>query len=475
MIKKLHFHLGLCLLACLVWAGCSNPFQSFKTKNDTNESLASIIKKGKIVAVVDCNSTDYFIYKGVPMGFQFELLQKFADYIGVRLEIKTANTVNAAFSMLNHKQCDILAKDLGITTQYASKAAFSFPHSQARQVLVQRKPANWAKMKPAELDEKMVRNQLELAGKTVFVPKNSMYKSRLVNLSEEIGDSIHTVEVTKLTTEELIQLVSNGKIEFTVCDENVAFVNQKYFDNIDIQTAISFPQNKAWAVRRADKELLTEINNWLVKYKATHQFQLLYKKYFQNPKSTEMVNSQLYAPKNGKISIYDDLIKLESKKIGWDWRLLASMICTESRFAPKARSTSGAIGLMQLKAEAFKHLNMKPSVSPQQNIIAGVQYIKWLDDLFKPDVKDVNERIKFVLAAYNIGHGHVTDARKLAEKYGKNPNRWDNQVEYFLLHKTLAQYYKDPLAEHGFCKGYIPCFYVEEIMDRYGYYKEARL
>ena len=330
-------------------------------------------------------------------------------------------------------------------------------------------------MTSADLDEKLVRNQLKLGGKTVFVPKNSMYKNRLVNLSDEIGDSINIVEVTKLTSEELIKLVANGRIDYTVCDENAAFVNQRYFDNIDIQTAVSFPQNKAWAVRRSNKELLTEINNWLTKYKSTHQFQLLYKKYFHNPKACEIVNSQFYAPKKGKISIYDDMIKAESQKIGWDWRLLASLICTESRFRPQARSTSGAMGLMQLKADAFTHLNLRPSYSPQQNISAGVQYIKWLDDLFKADVINLDERVKFVLASYNIGHGHVTDARKLAEKYGKDPNRWDNNVEYFLLHKTLAQYYKDPLAEHGFCKGYIPCFYVEEIMDRYGYYKEAKL
>lgn len=475
MTKKPFLQLSLYLLISIVIAACSNPFQKFKKQDESGENLSSIIRRGKIVAIVDCNSTDYFVYKGVPMGFQFELLQKFADYIGVRVEIKTSHSINAAFTLLNNKQCDILAKDLGITKQYTSKVAFSFPHSQARQVLVQRKPVDWSKMASAELDEKLVRNQLKLGGKTVFVPKNSMYKNRLVNLSDEIGDSINIVEVTKLSSEDLIKLVANGRIDYTVCDENMAYVNQKYFDNIDIQTAVSFPQNKAWAVRKSNKELLTEINNWLTKYKSTHQFQLLYKKYFQNPKACEIVNSQFYSAKKGKISIYDDMIKTESKKIGWDWRLLASMICTESRFRPQARSSSGAMGLMQLKPDAFTHLNLRPSYSPQQNIAAGVQYIKWLDDLFKAEVTDLDERIKFVLAAYNIGHGHVTDARKLAEKYGKDPNRWENQVEYFLLHKTLAQYYKDPLAEHGFCKGYIPCFYVEEIMDRYGYYKEAKL
>jgi len=126
MFQKRFISNSLAFLFCLLILGCSNPFHRFGNKSETEDKLANIIRKGKIVAILDCNSTDYFVYKGVPMGFQFELLKRFADYLGVRLEVKTSKTVTSAFALLNNNQCDILAKDLGITVQFHTAKLVKF-------------------------------------------------------------------------------------------------------------------------------------------------------------------------------------------------------------------------------------------------------------------------------------------------------------------------------------------------------------
>ena len=115
------------------------------------------------------------------------------------------------------------------------------------------------------------------------------------------------------------------------------------------------------------------------------------------------------------------MIKMYSDRINWDWRLLASLICQESRFNPDVKSRVGAYGLMQIMPETGKNFGIDITSSPKNNIKAGARYINWLHSIFDPKIPDENERIKFILASYNAGPGHVLDAMKLAEKNGMDP------------------------------------------------------
>jgi membrane-bound lytic murein transglycosylase F len=108
--------------------------------------------------------------------------------------------------------------------------------------------------------------------------------------------------------------------------------------------------------------------------------------------------------------------------------------------------------------------------SPQKHIEAGVKYIQWLDGILLDKITDREERIKFVIAAYNVGLGHVLDARRLAEKYKKDPNIWTGNVDYFILHKSNPEYYQDPVVKYGYCRGEEPYRYVTEILDRFKHY-----
>jgi membrane-bound lytic murein transglycosylase F len=405
------------------------------------------------------------------MGYQYDLIHEFSDALGIDFEIIAENDLEKSFHYLESGKCDLLALNLTVTKERSKLIQFTIPHSKSRQILVQRKPENWESMKPMELNNSVIRNQLDLAGKTIYVQKNSSYATRLRNLSDEIGDSIIVVEVDE-DVEKLIKEVAKGEIKYTVCDENLAKVNQTFYPEIDINTAISFPQYLAWAVRKEGaKQLLDTLNNWLRVFKKTEKYGMIYNRYFENSKTGYMVKRSMIFVGEGQLSPYDKLIRKYSDSLNWDWRLLASMIYQESGFYPKAVSWVGAFGLMQLMPSTARYYGVSIKSPPEKNIEAGVQYLKWLEEIFEDKVRYREERIKFVLASYNVGLGHVLDARALAKKYGKDPEIWDGNVEEFILKKSDPKYYLDPVVRFGYCRGEETYNYVKNILERYNDYE----
>jgi membrane-bound lytic murein transglycosylase F len=439
----------------------------------TEQSLVeTILSRGKLIATTSYSSTNYFVYRGEPMGYQYELLTSFADFLGVNLEIVVKNEIESAFDALENGECDLIALDLAITKERKKQVDFSNPLSQTRQVLVQRKPDNWRKMGTwDEMERRMVRNQVDLAGKTIHICSNSSLSERLHNLQQEIGDTIFVIQEPELTPEDLIRMVAEGQIDFTVVDEHIALVNQNYYSDIDISTPVSFPQNIGWAVRKGSDGLLTSINTWLEENKRSRKNLMVYNKYFTNPRSARLIHSEFNAVKSGRISEYDDILKEQSEILNWDWRLLAALIFEESTFDPDVRSWAGATGLMQLMPTTMEQFGIDSLASPRENIEAGVQFLKWLDNQFVKQIIDDQERLKFVLAAYNVGIAHVFDAMRLAQKYGKDPTKWADNVDYFILNKSNPKYYTDAVAFYGYARGEEPYNFVGDILERYDHYR----
>ncbi|PTN05975.1 transglycosylase SLT domain-containing protein [Mangrovibacterium marinum] len=471
MKRKNFIKPSLILLVLFAFVACSTGNRkNEKKKTAQNTELSRILKSGKLRAVVDYNSTNYFIYRGRPMGFKYELLQHLAADMGVKLEISVSNNLEETFEGLRKKRYDLVAKNLTVTKSRNKLIDFTEPLEQTRQVLVQRRPPNWQSLTHQQLEDSLIRNQLELAGKTIYVQKNTAHYRRLMNLSEEIGAEINIVQDSIYGVEQLVSMVANGEINLTVCDENVAKVNQTYFPNLDIATPISFPQNIAWAIHRNSPEWRAYLNNWISNFKQTRDFAILYKKYFEVNRAHLRVLDDYHSLSGGKISPYDDIIKKESKQYGIDWRLTAAVIYQESKFDTAAVSWAGAYGLMQVMPESADLFRILDYEKPAKNIEVGVRLLKWLDDNFKHEVPDSLERVKFVLAAYNVGLGHVKDAQRLAEKYNKIPIVWTNNVDYFLLNKSAAKYYKDPVVKWGYCRGEEPFEYVNKVLNTYHHY-----
>lgn len=463
------------LLTFVILLSCTNNSQKHSgTFVTAKGGLNTILERGKLIAVTDLGSTSYFIYRGEPMGYQFDLLHSFADYLGVSLEIQTNHNPESAIGKLNSGQYDLIAKGLLITHDRRSQISFSEPMMQTRQVLVQRKPDNWRRMRTwEEVEKQLIRNPLDLSGKTIYIQQNAAYHDRLIHLQKETGANINIIEVSETDTEDLIAMVAKGEIDYTISDEHIAMVNAKFYPDLDAQTPVSLSQNVGWAVRRGNNELLDAMNAWWADFSKTAHARLLYDRYFNNPRGLHAGQQEYHSRKGGRISNYDDIIKKHSKSIDWDWRLLASLIYQESRFQHETSSHKGAYGIMQMMPATAISLGIDSTASAVEQIAAGVNYLKWLDKQFSAEIIDHAERQKFVIAAYNVGLAHVFDARRLASKNNKNPNVWEGNVDYYLRNKSKPEYYLDEVVQYGYCRGEEPYNFVSEILNRFGHYQAA--
>lgn len=435
--------------------------------------LQEIREDGYLTAIAIYNSTSYFLYRGEPMGFEYELLSQLADELKLELRIKIADNIDELFTMLNNGEGDIIAYGLSITEPRKKVISFTEPHYVTHQALVQRKPENWRSLPGYKIDDQLIDDPLELQNETVYVRRNSSYYERLQNLQKEIGGKIYIEPVSgEKTTDEIIKMVADGEIDYTVADYNIAALNQTYFPILDVETQISFSQQVAWGVRKNSPQLLQGINMWLKKTKKKSSYRVLYNKYFKNRKSYQrMIKSDFYSKNSGKISRYDKAIKKYASTLDWDWRLLSSLIYQESRFEPDAKSWAGAGGLMQIMPSTASDLGLTDLSDPDQNIAAGTAYLQKLWNNW-PTIPDTLQRIKFVMASYNCGLGHVRDAQRLAKANGEDPLLWDDNVEDYLLRLSNREYYTHPKVRYGFVRGQEPYLYVKEIFLRYEHYKQ---
>lgn len=426
--------------------------------------LKHVKLRGKLRVVTDYNSTNYFIYKGRTMGFQYEMLKALADHLGVKLELIVNNDLNSCFTSLEKGDIDLIGMNLAVTDDRIGRFNFTIPHSQSRQVLVQRKVDSI----------NFISNEQDLICKHVHVSAGSSFQERLEQLSSYLEGDIH-IEATEEEVEDLIARVASGDIQYTIADENVAKVNQIYHPGIDVSTKVSTPQNLAWALRKGADHLTKDINMWLINFQKTRKYKNIYRKYYKSERIGERIQSEYFSLKSGKISEYDELLRDKAKIIGWDWRLLSALVYQESRFDPQARSWVGAFGLMQLMPETAYRYDVDTLSHPIENVDAGVRYLKYLEGKLDKTLEDKTDRLEFLLASYNVGLGHILDARRLAKKNGKNPDQWKGSVDYYLLNKAKPEFYNDPVVKYGYCRGEEPYQYVIKILDRYKHYQNIVL
>ncbi|BAX80407.1 MltF family protein [Labilibaculum antarcticum] len=429
--------------------------------------LKHVKLRGVLRVVTDYNSTNYFIYKGHAMGFQYEMLEALADHLGVKLELTVNNDLISSFASLEQGDVDLLGMNLAVTPDRMEKFNFTIPHSQSPQVVIQRHP----------LKDSIgfIRTSNDLEGKRIQVQAGSSFEEHLLKLSGEMALPIDIVAIENVEMEELIAMVANGEIDYTVADENVALVNSTYYPNVNFKTSVSVPQNLAWALRKGANHLTHDINIWLMEFQKTKKYRRIYQRYFESSRIEKMMQSEYFTVKSGKISDYDDLLKEKAKMIDWDWRLLAALISQESNFDPKAQSWVGAFGLMQLMPETAYRYDVDSLSSAIDNVDAGVRHLKYLKYKLNKILTDKTDELNFVLASYNVGLGHVLDARRLAVKNGKNPDQWKGSVDYYLLNKSKPEFFNDPVVKYGYCRGSEPYQYVIKILERYNNYQNIVL
>jgi membrane-bound lytic murein transglycosylase F len=475
---------ALILSALLVLASCKTSGDQVSTeqtqvaekaeqKPDIQRDLDDILADGKLTAITTYSSTSYFLYKGHTMGFEYELLKHFADYLGVELEIIVSDNINNLITNLNSGRADIIAHGLAVTNERKEEVLFTDYLYLTHQVLVQKKPDNWRTMHWSKLENSLIHDAIELIGDTVSVRSASSYMQRLIHMSDEIGGEIiiDTLPGTT-TTDDAINMVLDGEIKYTVADNNIAGIFATYDPILDIEVPISFSQRIAWATRKSSPKLNELMNERLAAAKKEVPYYVIYNKYFKNSKDfRKRVKSDFYSIKSQKISVYDELIKEKAAEISWDWRLLASLIYQESRFNPKAESWAGARGLMQLMPATARELGVQDRSNPAQSLEGGSTYLDRLYGYFDT-IPDQTQRIKFAMASYNCGYNHVRDAQRIAPKHDLDPLRWDDNVEKMILALSKSSNYNDPLVKFGYVKGTEPYNYVRQIFERYQHYAQ---
>jgi membrane-bound lytic murein transglycosylase F len=449
--------IGLLLLS--VAAGC---IQRNRQVEKPVHDLEQIQDSGVLRVLTLYSSTSYFQYRGQEMGFQYELAEQFAAYLGVKLEVVVARNVQELTTLLLAGKGDLIAYNLPVTNELRDSIEYCGEETITHQVLVQRN-----KWRPAPL-----KDVTELIGKEVYV-KPGRYLMRMNNLNEEVGGGIiiHNESSDSLSLEDLIMMVAQGKIDYTVADNDVAKLNQTYYPNLEVSMAVSHDQRASWAVRKECTQLAEAVNKWHEENTTSPKYTASMKRYFELSKTKYFY--PIMSVSEGKISPYDNLFRQYAKEINWDWRLLASLAYTESNFDTTAVSWAGAKGLMQLMPRTAKAMGVPEGKeqNPEESIKGAVKYIELTASTFKSIPQP--ERNKFILAAYNSGTGHIIDAMALAEKYGANKYVWDDNVEKYILLKSHEEYFSDPVCKHGYFRGIETYNFVREITQRYYKYREV--
>lgn len=454
---KRHAARWLCLAVCLCLLSC----QARREKETVlHTDLPQIKERGELVALTVNGSTSYFNYRGEPMGFQYELAQQFARSLGLKLRIKVMKDETELVDSLLQGAGDLIAYNLTITNPLKDSLLFCGEENITHQVIVQRKGKN------------ALKDVTQLPGKEVYTAPGT-FRTRLANLNDELGGGIriHEVPADTASAEDLITWVSEGQIDYTVATDEIARINRTYYPNLDVSLVISFDQRSSWAVRKTSPQLAEAADRWHRENINSAEFRASARRYFELDKHPSY--GPILSVRDGKISHYDALFRKYAEQIGWDWRLLASLAYTESNFNPDVVSWAGARGLMQLMPATCRALGVPKGkeADPEESIKAAVKYIASMQKTFAR-ITEKDEQTKFILAAYNAGIGHVTDAMELAEKYGRNRYVWEHNVAHFILLKSEKEYYQDPVCRNGYLRGTDTYRFVKEIISRAEYYKK---
>ena len=430
---------ALTILLFLAIAGCPS--------KDT--TLLRILNQDEITVITDNSAHGYYIYRETPMGFEYDLAKAFAEYLDVELKVLTPGWDNM-FTELKSGKGDFIASSLTQTAKRESEVDFSLAYMAVQQQVVVRKG------NPA------INELADLKDKTVHIRSRTSYHERLLALKNRgIGISIQLHE--NVPTEEFLRQVQAREIPLTIADSNIIQLNRRYYPDIFPAFPISEKQSLGWAVKTGDTALLKKINSFFEHIKETGTYAKIYNRYYAGTEIFDYVDIKKFHRRlETRLPNYEATIMTLSEKHNFDWRLIAALIYQESHFNPRAKSYAGALGLMQLTQVTAAEMGINDRLDPAANIQGGIKYLNRLFQRF--DEVPPRDRIKFTLASYNIGYGHVRDAQIIAEQQNLDPNAWKT-METVLPLLRYPKYYQQ--AKYGYARGTEPVRYIKRIFKYY--------
>ena len=423
------------------------------------DDLPGIVDSGVLRVLTRNNASSYFIWRGQPLGFEYELIGKFADQHKLSLEMIVAEGRDQLLPALTRGEGDIIAAGLVPTLERREAgAAFTRAYKQSFEQVITR------------TDDETLIGPADLAGRTVHVRRSSPVWQLIDALRNEGLDIKLEAAPEDLETEEIIARVASRHYDLTVADAYSVKVALTWRDDVRAAFALHGPVPVAWAVREENAELLAALNAFLDQEYKQLFYNVIYARYFENPRRirAHMTQRADLPDANNSLSPYDELVRAAAEKHGFDWPLIVAMMYRESRFDPGVVSWAGARGLMQVLPATAQRFGISDLDSPEGSILAGVRMLGWLYERMQSDLP-VPDRTWFSLAAYNAGLGHLIDARKLAGELGLDPDRWFDNVEKAMLLLSRPEYYRN--ARHGYVRGIETVTYVRDVRELYNAYR----
>jgi membrane-bound lytic murein transglycosylase F len=472
-ISRVSRYLMLSGMGVLLLVGCAGNIEKTKEGDITlpvtvmepvEKDLSEIKKNGVLRMITSYSSGSYFLYRGIQVGFEYELLKKFTKENDLALEVIIPGPNESPYDLLNSGRGDIIAANYTITPERKQVVKFTRPYNIVDQQVVVSDDLGF---KPESITD--------LKGIPISVRRNSSYFVRLQELKEEGFPVEINVIPEDMDTETVLFQVADGTYQATIADDNIYEAASKYMSGLVKGPLIAENDTIAWAIRKNAPDLEHQLNRFLYKHfrfdedgvpKRSAFLNVLRRKYFESGNQIADYFSPGYQEGQvGTISPYDNMIKEVAMEFDLDWVMLTAIAAQESKFNPSSVSWAGAVGIMQVLPR-FSEISSDSLYIPEVNIREGAKILS--SHLEHYSYMDSTNQWSFALAAYNVGQGHLADARRLAIDHNKNPNEWKNVAEA-LLRLMQRKYYQN--ARYGFARGIETVRYVNEIMNRYNTYQ----
>jgi len=457
IVHKTYLPLSLILTVLLSFTAGWFFSQQYKkkeiVKKPPRDILSKIQKRGKLNVVLLNSPSCYYIGVNGPTGFEYDLVKSYAKRLGVGLDIKTVHTVEEALSYANKPDIDLISATLTKTKKRKKLYNFGPTYYEVQEQVICNKKLNKEGRFPKDIEE--------LENVKIVVGSKTSYEETLLQLLED-GYDFNLTTVSDLSTEEILEDVSKGKIDCTVADSNIYAINLRYFSNLSMAFNISGAEELGWIIPFGANKLEADMYEWINSFNQSGKMIELKDHYYSYIFLFDYYDKKMFYKRiKTRLPKYKKYFIKASKKYDIPWTLVAALSYQESHWNPRAKSFTGVRGLMMLTKKTAKILGVKNRLDPKESVMGGVRHLKELIRLIPSSVEGEN-RLKYALASYNIGFGHILDAMKLAKKMGKNPNSWAD-LKRILPYLSQKKYYKK--LKYGYARGYEPVKYVEAIYN----------
>ena len=401
------------------------------------------------MATLEGPTTYYESARGAD-GFEYLLAKAFAEYLGVELDVSVGRDLNAVLFSLTGPQASFAAANLTVTNDRSAWLRFSVPYDQVRQTLIYQR----GKTKPQNLADINPEHRL-------VVMAGSSHESTLKTLKQTQHPELNWESLDNIEMLGLMQLVHSGEADYAVIDSSAFSINRSIYPYARSAFHLSEPQPIAWAFpQHIDDSLVVMANEFLDEYSSSGQLERLKERFYSPTDAFSIGGSQLFISRvHKRLPIYEDLFRLTAEQNNMEWHLLAAIAYQESHWNPLATSPTGVRGLMMLTQDTAREVGVANLLDPMQSLRGGAQYFLNLRKRIPKSIVEP-DRTWFALASYNVGLGHVEDARVLAQRDGADFNHWETVQRYLPLLRQ-RKYYET--VRHGFARGNEPVNYVRNI------------